>query len=173
MTLLEGYAAFLGLLTWLPQVVRRGSVMLRVDNTGFVYAFQKGHSRDPYVYTLVKAMRYVAEQLEFRIHVVHVSRRTSEGDQIVDHLSKGEGGKVVDLVPGAVEVKIWSKCFLNWIKHPVVLWDLGRQLLLESEVWKKRAGRDFKGDMRSVSQLLKWKKEGGKVGQKRKREESE
>ena len=44
--------------------------------------------------------------------------------------------------------------------------------MLESEVWKKRAGRDFKGDMRSVSQLLKWKKEGGKVGQKRKREKS-
>ena len=98
---------------------------------------------------------------------------TSEGDQIVDHLSKGEGGKVVELAPGAVEVRIWSECFLNWIKHPVVLWDLGRQLMLESEVWKKRAGRDFKGDMRNVSQLLKWKKEGGKVGQRRKKEESE
>ena len=49
----------------------------------------------------------------------------------------------------------------------------GEAALVGSEVWKKRAGRDFKGDMRNVSQLLKWKKEGGKVGQKRKKEESE
>ena len=90
------------------------------------------------------------------------SGATSEGDQIVDHLSKGEGGKVVELAPGAVEVRIWSKCFLNWIKHPVVLWDLGRQLMLESEVWKKRAGRDFKGDMRNVSlEMEEGRREGG------------
>ena len=173
LTLLEGYAAFLGLLTWLPEVVKRGSVVLRVDNTGFVYAFQKGHSRDPYVYTLVKALRYVAEQLEFRVHVVHVSRRTSGGDQIVDYLSKGEDGKVRDLAPESVEVGIWSKCFLNWIKHPRVSWDLGRQIMVESESWKERVGRDFRADMRKVFQLLKWKKQVGEVGRKRKREKSE
>ena len=171
LTLLEGYAAFLGLLSWLPEVVKRGSVVLRVDNTGFVYAFQKGHSRDPYVYTLVKALRYVAEQLEFRVHVVHVSRRTSVGDQIVDHLSKGEDSKVRDLAPESVEVGIWSKCFLNWIKHPRVSCDFGRQIMVESESWKERVGRDFRADMRKVSQLLKWKKQVGEVGQKRKRGE--
>ena len=88
----------------------------------------------------------------------------------MDHLSKGEGGKVVELAPGAVEVRIWSQCMLNWIGYPTVSWDLGRQIMLGSESWKERVGRDFRADMRKVSQLLKWKKEGGKVGQKRKRE---
>ena len=85
--------------------------------------------------------------------------------------SKGEDDKVRGIAPGAVEIGIWSECLLNWIKHPRELWDLGRQILMESESWRKRVGRDFKRDMRGVSQLLKWKKGGGKVGLKRKMEE--
>ena len=170
LSLLEGFAAFLGLLAWLPEVKRRGSVVLRIDNLGFVYAFKKGHSKDLHIYTLVKAMKYVADQLEFVMHVVHVSRRTSVGDMIVDHLSKGEKSKVVELAPGVVEVGSWSRCLLNWIKHPRVSWDLGRQILMESDLWKKRAGRDFRNDMRRVSQVLEWKKKEENVGQKRKRE---
>ena len=173
LTLLEGLAAFVGLLAWLPKVVKRGSVILRVDNTGFVYAFKKGHSRDLFVYTIVKAMRYIADQLEFKIHVIHVSRRTSEGDKIVDYLSKGEDDKVMGLVPGVSKLDIWSKRLINWIARPVVSFDLGRQIMLESGIWRNRVGRDFKGDMRSVSQLLQWKKKERGMGGKRMRDECE
>ena len=96
------------LVTWLSEAKRRGSVILCVDNTGFCYAYKKGHSRVLFVYTVVKAMRYVAECLELNLHVEHVMRRTDEGDMIVNHLSKNEVEKAMDLCPEMVEVPVGS-----------------------------------------------------------------
>ena len=62
---------------------------------------------------------------------------------------------------------------LDWIGYPTVAWDLGRQIMLGSESWKGRVGRDYRADMKKVSQLLEWKKQGGKVGLKRRREDME
>lgn len=169
LTLLEGYAALMGLLTWLPEVMERGSVVLRVDNIGFVYAFNKGHSRDLHIYTLVRAMKYVSEHLEFKLHVIHVSRRTEIGDQLVDHLSKGEVEKVMVLKPSVVEVVIWSETMKRWIRQPRVLWDLGRLVMLESDSFRDSVGKDYKADMRKISLLLKWKKV--KKSLKRRRDE--
>ena len=52
----------------------------------------------------------------------------------------------------ASKLDIWSKCLINWIRQPRVMWVFGRQILLESECWRKKVGGDFMGGMRRVSQ---------------------
>ena len=156
LTLLEGFAAFMAMMNWLPEIRRRGSVILRVDNIGFCYAFRKGHSRDLFIYTLVKAIVYISQQLEFRVHIVHVPRRTSVGDEIVDHLSKGEIVEVMKLRPGARSTDIKCQYLLNWIRQPKVLWDMGRQIMLSLDDWKEFVGLDYKVNMRAISLKMKW-----------------
>ena len=159
LTLLEGYAAFMTLMTWLPEARRRGSVTLRVDNTGFCYAYKKGHSRDLYVYTLVKALRYVAESLELNLHVLHVMRRTDDGDMIVDHLSKNEVEKAKDLCSAMIEVPVGSKYLEKWIRQPAVLWDLGRRMLIDGGRWSSLVDRDYMKEMREFAGKFQWRKE--------------
>ena len=70
------------------------------------------------------------------------------GDQIVDHLSKGEMTKVEALWPEGVE---WSgkesKVLTKWIEQPRVMVDLGRKLLEElSDELVVHVGRDYRGD---------------------------
>ena len=156
LTLLEGYAAFMAMMNWLPEIRRRGSVIMRVDNIGFCYAFRKGHSRDLYIYTLVKAIAYIAQQLEIRVHIVHVPRRTCLGDEIVDHLSKGESSDVMKLRPGAKCTTIRCEYLLKWIRQPKVSWDLGRQILLSLDDWKGLVGLDYKVHMREISLKMEW-----------------
>ena len=156
LTFLEGYAAFMAMMNWLPEIRRRGSVVLRVDNIGFCYAFRKGHSRDLYIYTLVKAMAYISQQLEFQVHVVHVPRRTQLGDEIVDHLSKGEINEVERLRPEARSTRIKCGHLFKWIERPGVSWDLGREILLSIEDWKGFVGLDYKAKMSEISLRMEW-----------------
>ena len=156
LTLLEGYASFMAMLNWLPVIRSRGSLVLRVDNIGFCYAFRKGHSRDLYIYTLVKAMAYIAQQLEFRVHVVHVPRRTQLGDELVDHLSKGEFNEVERLRPEARSTTIKCGYLLKWIDRPGVSWNLGSDILLGLEDWKGFAGLDYKVNMSEISSKMEW-----------------
>ena len=69
------------------------------------------------------------------------------GDQIVDHLSKGEMPQVEALWPEGVE---WpgktSKVMNNWIEQPRVMIALGRRLWRElSEELIVQVGRDYRG----------------------------
>ena len=131
-------------------------MILRVDNIGFCYAFAKGHSKDLYIYTLVKALGYISQQLEFIVHVVHVLRRTDVGDDIVDHLSKGEVLEVGRLMPEAREIDIKCRYLLKWIEQPQVSWDLGRQILLHQDDWKMFVGLDYKANIREILWKLNW-----------------
>ena len=74
----------------------------------------------------------MAEGLGIEIQVFYQRRRTDLGDQIVDHLSKGEMTQVEALWPEGVE---WSgeesEVLKTWIDRPRVMVDLGRKLLEE------------------------------------------
>ena len=131
----------------------------RVDNAGFVYAYKKGHSIDVFVYTIVKAMRYVAECLELNLRVEHVMRRTDDGDMIVDHLSKNEVEKAMDLCPYMKEVPVGSRYLEVWIRQPATLWDLGRRMLLDGGRWSSYVDRDYMKDMKAFARKFAWKKE--------------
>ena len=77
-------------------------------------------------------------------------RRTDLGDQIVDHLSKGEMPQVEALWSEGVEwSRKTSKVLNNWIEQPRVMVDLGRRLLIElSEELEVHVGRDYREDVR-------------------------
>ena len=93
MTFLEGEAAVMAFVTWLPEVRMRGAVELRDANIGFCYAWRNGHSRDLYIYTLTKAISEIAGMTEVHVEVTHVLRRTDVGNKIVDNLSKNMMGQ--------------------------------------------------------------------------------
>ena len=101
---------------------------INCDNIGFYWAYRNGTSRDEMVWTISKALNDLADGLGIVIQVFYQRRRTDLGDQIVDHLSKGEMTQVKALWPEGVE---WSgkesKVLTKWIEQPRVMVDLGRK----------------------------------------------
>jgi hypothetical protein len=102
------------------------------------------------VYTISKALNDLADGLGIVIRVFYQRRRTELGDQIVDHLSKGESRQVGSIWPQGVK---WtgrpSDELRKWIKRPRVMMDLGRRLLIKlSETLDVHVGRYFREDIR-------------------------
>ena len=123
---------------------------INCDNIGFYWAYRNGTSRDELVWTISKALNDLADGLGIVIQVFYQRRRTDLGDQIVDHLSKGEMTQVEAMWPEGVE---WSgkasKVLSKWIEQPRVMVDLGRKLLKElRDEMVVHVGRDYRGDDR-------------------------
>ena len=150
LTLLEGYTSLQAAYSWAIKGQEQGGMSINCDNIGFYWAYRNGNSRDELVYTIAKALNDLADGLGIVIQVFYQRRRTDLGDQIVDHLSKGEMPQVEALWPEGVE---WSgkpsKVLNNWIEQPRVMVDLGRRLLIElSEELEVHVGRDYREDAR-------------------------
>ena len=147
LTLLEGYTSLQAAYLWARQGQEQGGMSINCDNIGFYWAYRNGTSRDELVYTIAKALNDLADGLGIVIQVFYQRRRTDLGDQIVDHLSKGEMPQVEALWPEGVE---WSgktsKVLNNWIEQPRVMIALGRRLLRElSDELIVQVGRDYRG----------------------------
>ena len=150
LTLLEGFTSLQAAYTWARQGQEQGGISLNCDNIGFYWAFRNGSSRDELVYTISKAINDLADGLGIVIRVFYQRRRTELGDQIVDHLSKGESQQVESLWPEGVR---WtgrpSNELRRWIEKPRVMLDLGRRLLVElSETLDVHIGRNYREDIR-------------------------
>ena len=102
LTLLEGFTSLQAAYTWARQGQEQGGISLNCDNLGFYWAYRNGSSRDELVYTILKPLNDLAEGLGIVIKVFYQRRRTELGDQIVDHLSKGESRQVESLWPEGV-----------------------------------------------------------------------
>ena len=157
LTFLEGFAALMALVTWLPEVKRRGAVVLRVDNIGFCYAWRNGHSKDLYIYNIVKAMIDIARMAEVRVEVEHVLRRSEVGDEIVDNLSKDAVGEEEKRRLGLIEVAPGSLYLVNWLEDPVLRWDLGRRIVVDLGHEEIIPERNYKKDMWILGKELGWK----------------
>ena len=72
---LEGVAGLVGLLMLAEEVVDRGSVVLLIDNIGWVWAAINQSSRSLPVYSVVNAVLDIADRF---------------GVKVADHLRKGE-----------------------------------------------------------------------------------
>ena len=150
LTLLEGYTSLQAAYLWARQGQEQGGMSINCDNIGFYWAYRNGNSRDELVYTIAKALNDLADGLGIVIQVFYQRRRTELGDQIVDHLSKGEMHQVEALWPEGVE---WagkpSNVLRTWIDQPRVMVDLGRRLLIElSENLDVHVGRDYREEIR-------------------------
>ena len=54
LSVLEGYGGAQGVPAWVEDIVKAGAVALYIDNSGFVWAYAKGCSKDEWIYTLAK-----------------------------------------------------------------------------------------------------------------------
>ena len=135
---------------------------MNCDNIGFTWAFYNGDSKDELVYTPANALSDMADGLGIVIQVFYQRRRMELGDQLADHLSKGEWKQVEAIWPEEVQ---WtgrpSRVLAAWIERPRVVLDLGRKLLLElSERLDVHVGRDYRSDMKKYDGLAKGKQGG-------------
>ena len=103
-------------------------------------------------------MRDIEQMLEIKIEVCHVPRRSTVGDQIVDHLSKNEVEKVEELVGKGGRIVATSMLLDNWIRRPFVAWDLGKRILEGLKYERLGAWRDYVADLRRVRVEMGWGK---------------
>ena len=118
MTTLEAVAGLLAL-TMDPDRVRNNSVCLITDNMAFYYAWNTGHSRDDYTYTVVKAMDTVARALNVRLQVKHQKRCSSPPTIAADMMSRGMTRDIFDAVDSPSSREGWvSRTLCHWLGDP-------------------------------------------------------
>jgi hypothetical protein len=54
LSILDGYGGAQAVPAWMEDIVEAGALALYVDNSGFVYAYTNGCSKDEWIYTLAK-----------------------------------------------------------------------------------------------------------------------
>ena len=132
LSLLEGVAA-LATVAGNARLLRGRAVRVYTDNAGLYQAFNKAHSRDPYCYTVMVALKDLCRYLGIRVSVCWTPRCSSDGEAVADHLSKArfkEAGEVA-----GVEVKLVDvpRTLLKWLEHPSISRVLGYAMLAELE----------------------------------------
>ena len=132
LSLLEGVAA-LATVAGNARLLRGRAVRIFTDNAGLYQAFNKAHSRDPYCYTVMVALKDLCRYLGMRVSVCWTPRCSSDGEAVADHLSKArfkEAGEVA-----GVEVKLVDvpRTLLKWLERPSISRVLGYAILAELE----------------------------------------
>ena len=115
MTTLEAIAGLLAL-TMDPDRVRNKSVCLVTDNVAFTYAWKAGHSRDPYTYTVCKAIETVSRALNARLEIRHQKRCSDTPTTAADLMSRGRTMDIFEAVGSS------SPCMLGWVSKVLCRW---------------------------------------------------
>jgi hypothetical protein len=114
------------------EIVERGSGVLWIDNMGTVWAAVNQTSRSLVVYTVVKFILDVADGLGVKVKLCHTGRRSSVGEQVVDHLNKGKVKQAKALVELKESRKMgMSKVLGRWFNNLRPEVGLGRRCLQE------------------------------------------
>ena len=132
LSLLEGVAA-LATVAGNARMLRGRAVRIYTDNAGLYQAFNKAHSRDPYCYTIMLALKDVCRYLGMMLSVCWTPRCSSDGEAVADHLSKArfkEAGEVAGVPVRLVDVPM---TLLKWLQQPSVSRVLGYAILRELE----------------------------------------
>ena len=103
-------------LTMDPDRVRNKSVCLTTDNVAFTYAWGTGHSRDPYTYTVCKAIETVARSLNTRLEIRHQKRCSDVPTTAADTMSRGKTADIFEAVGTS------STCRLGWVSRTLCRW---------------------------------------------------
>jgi hypothetical protein len=127
---LEAVGLLLPFLT-VPAGLRGKHVLLEVDNSSVVYAWEKKHGKTDFELTLlIRCLVMIEIYLECKIHVKHVKRRSNGVAELVDNLSreKTSGKEVMDSLEG-VEIRRVGGHLGRWLEDPKVDWDLPLKLI--------------------------------------------
>ena len=132
LSLLEGVAA-LATVAGNARRLRGRAVKVFTDNAGLFQAFNKAHSRDPYCYTIMMALRDVCRYLDIKASVCWTPRCSSEGEAVADHLSKARFQEASEVAGVPVKLQNVPLTLLKWLEAPTVSRVLGYAILEELE----------------------------------------
>jgi hypothetical protein len=122
---LEMVGLFLPFLTQ-PQNLAGKHVVLQVDNTAVVYAWQKKYTvQDPETSLLVRSLHVLEAFLECKIYVEHLKRLSNHVASVVDSLSRTSTTSP-ELLSELAQTP-WTTprgALVTWLQNPVLDWDL-------------------------------------------------
>ena len=130
LSLLEGVAA-LATVAGNAKMLRGRAVRVFTDNAGLYQAFNKAHSRDPYCYTVMMALKDCCRYLGIKVSVCWTPRCSSEGEEVADHLSKARFREAGEVAGVPVELQKVPMTLLKWLERPSVSRLLGYAMLEE------------------------------------------
>ncbi len=123
---LEMVGPFLPFLTQ-PQNLAGKHVVLQVDNTAVIYAWQKKKYtvQDPETSLLVRALHVLEAFLECKIYVAHLKRLSNHVANVVDSMSRTSTTTPELLNELAQTPWITPRgALMAWLQNPVLDWDL-------------------------------------------------
>ena len=129
-TLLEAIGLILPLYHNIPSIMGT-HIVLKVDNLGTVWAYEKGRSKeDPYTSVIMTALNHIAVYFSCKLYVTHCPRLSCEAAVMADLLTRtNERGmdfvrrKKIPIMSG------WPPSLLNWMYNPTLDWNLGVSLV--------------------------------------------
>jgi len=114
-----------------PNQLRGQHVLLEVDNTSVVYAWEKKHGKNDVELSLLMRCLVVIEAfLECKVYVKHVLRRSNFMSVLVDNLSRESTTtpRVIRSLRG-LEPKKVDGHLATWLKNPAMDWNLPLNLI--------------------------------------------
>lgn len=129
-TFLESFGLLTAFCHTAPQL-RGAHVKLRCDNFGVYWAIRQGRSRkDCYTSMIVRAIIVIAGTLPCKLHPCHCPRLSDGSAIIADTLTRNDvKGTTLKRAYGTSLISQWPKPLEDWLKNPVLDWDLGWKIL--------------------------------------------
>jgi len=114
-----------------PKDLRGQHVLLEVDNTSVVYAWEKKHGKnDVELSLLIRCLIVIEAFLECKIYVKHTLRRSNFMSILVDNLSRENTitPEVIRSLRGLKPKKV-NGYITTWLENPVLDWNLPLKLI--------------------------------------------
>lgn len=152
---LESVAVISGLLA-APELIRNVPLAIHCDNSGVVAGYLKGHSSESLAWTVLKAVRDIAQAFNCPVEIRKVARCSNRGSLAADLLSKAEVEQARALMdcpasgPGFL-----SRTLLHWLEKPTVSRVLGYAILEELRQMGIQSLRDYVEDEEEINKLVK------------------
>lgn len=129
-TLLETLAMFVPLWHNVSDII--GShIVIKVDNIGTVWAYQKGRSKeDMFTSVIMTALNHVATYFCCKLYVFHCPRLSSEAAVFADLLTRTnkQGMDFVNMKMNTIQHG-WPPSLIRWLLNPTIDWFLGPALV--------------------------------------------
>lgn len=131
LSFLEALAALLTVMLR-PRLFKGRRLLLSTDNSGFLGAWRRQAGKDPYLHTIVHALRFLERGLEMNLHVTKVARCSTDNDLAADYLSKARFGRARGTVRLISQLRP-HQVVVDWLRDPRPTRLLGKKLLAAIE----------------------------------------
>ena len=131
LSFLEALAALLTVMLR-PRLFKGRRLLLSTDNSGFMGAYRRQAGMDPYLHTVVHALRFLERGLEMNLHVTKVARCSTDNDLVADYLSKARFAMAKKTVRLTTQRRP-HQVVVDWLRDPKPTRRLGKDLLAAIE----------------------------------------